>query len=389
MESPTRVQTVLSAYPRECQPGKLEALGSAGGFSGAGFWRLHTATGTLCLRRWPPEHPSPQRLAFIHRVLQHVANQGFAVVPVPLRNRAGNSYLAQEGCLWELTRWLPGEADYHRNPSAAKLEAAMQSLARFHLAAASFAGSPPNAASATGISERLGLLTRLEQGGYRRLVAAVREGADLPRPAHPESTKRMAGAERSGAPETVGRTSPGENRTESWAEFSELASRILDLFSGAAGDVKSQLLAATRVRVPIQVCIRDVWHDHVLFQEDQVSGLVDFGSMRYETVAADVGRLLGSLVRDDEEGWKEGLAAYQDVRPMSAEERQLSRAYDSSTSLLGGINWLRWIYLENRHFHDWRGVLARLRDIADRLERLAARASNPRGRQKDQHPFLF
>jgi len=135
MDRQNHVQTVLAAYPREFHAQRIEDLGPAGGFSGARFWRLRTAGGLFCLRRWPSEHPSRKRVEYIHSVLRLVAGQGVNVVPVPLLNLQGGSYVGHAGHLWELTPWMPGEADYHRAPNPDRLTAAMQTLARFHLAA--------------------------------------------------------------------------------------------------------------------------------------------------------------------------------------------------------------------------------------------------------------
>ena len=76
-----------------------------------------------------------------------------------------------------------------------------------------------------------------------------------------------------------------------------------------------ELRTAQRLRVPVQPCLRDVWHDHVLFVDDAVSGIVDPAAARTDTVAADISRLVGSLVGDDPRGWTVALAAYQSVRP--------------------------------------------------------------------------
>ena len=71
--------------------GDIESLGNAGGFSGARLWRIRSDDKCYCLRRWPREHPSRQRLSFIHRVLRHVASQGVEFVPIPLETRSGET----------------------------------------------------------------------------------------------------------------------------------------------------------------------------------------------------------------------------------------------------------------------------------------------------------
>ena len=108
----------------------------------------------------------------------------------------------------------------------------------------------------------------------------------------------------------------------------------------------------------------------MLFEGDQVSGLIDFGAMRIENVATDVARLVGSLVGNNPDGWKQGLDAYVQFRPLTVEETQLVKAFDLSGSLLGGINWVEWIYLEERHFEDRAAVLGRIGEHVARLTSL-------------------
>jgi Ser/Thr protein kinase RdoA (MazF antagonist) len=103
--------------------------------------------------------------------------------------------------------------------------------------------------------------------------------------------------------------------------------------------------------------------------------LLDFGAMRGEHVAADVARLLGSLVEDDPVGWALGLSAYSAVRPLSESETVLVTAFDTSGVLLGGMNWLTWLYLEDRSFEDEASVAARLDYFVRRLTTLCERAN--------------
>ena len=330
------LQPVIAAYPDQLRPSQLEDLAGAGGFSGARFWRLQTPAGMLCLRRWPPEHPVPARLETIHAVLQHVSRAGVETIPVPILSRDGSSYVQQGGFLWELAPWMPGQADYRRAPSRIRLAAALEALGQFHRAAASFAGNQGSAEVAPGIQQRRTLLDALLRGDLHQIQRAI--------DAQPDS------------------------------EIVLTARRILTLFPRVASQVSSQLAAADRLAVPTQPCIRDIWHDHVLFTGDRVSGLIDFGAMKNGSVAADLSRLLGSLAGDDVRGWQHGMEAYQRVCRLSQQEFQLIGTLDSSTILLSGMNWLRWMYVENRGFDDIARISLRLSDIAARLESLVSRS---------------
>ena len=65
------VRTVLSFYALDQRSvRKIEPLANAGGWSGSRLWRICDAAGReLCLRRWPAEHPTVERLRLIHAAL--------------------------------------------------------------------------------------------------------------------------------------------------------------------------------------------------------------------------------------------------------------------------------------------------------------------------------
>ncbi len=356
MPSFDSIRQLLSAWPEDCRPGDggltaIEALGGAGGFSGAELWRLITPRGKLCLRRWPAEGPDPERLAWIHAVLSHVAGQGIAMVPVPLPVRPdfcgmadsiANSratFLENDGRLWELAPWMPGRADYHVDPRPEKLTAAMVALARFHIAVATFepqgSSLQPTASShiesSPGIQQRLTQVERLLDGDFERMRFAV---------------QNMSG----------------------WPKFSQLANELLRLIEPRLEMLQRQLAAVVALPLVLQPCLRDIWHDHVLFEENVVTGIVDFGAMRVESPAGDVARLLGSLCGQDRAGaWAAGIAAYETVRPIAVSELKLLNVFENSTNVLSGVNWIKWVAIEGRQFNDPTAVYKRMEEIARAL----------------------
>jgi homoserine kinase type II len=300
--------------------------------SGALFWRLESPRGRLVLRRWPIEHPSPDHLRLIHSVLRHVYERGLKFVPAPIAAAGGATFLEHGGHLWELTPWLPGVADYEQNPRVEKLRSAMKALAKFHLAAADFTMAslaPGSAGGSPAITRRLARIHELQSGGIDVLVRSI--------------------------------------SNEVWPALAPLARQFLAALPNAVPRAIAELAPLAGVALPLQPSIRDIWHDHVLFEGDNVTGLVDFGAMQVETPAGDVARLLGSLVGDDEVGWRDGLAAYNAVRPLSDHEVAAASALDRSGTLLAGCNWIRWIYVDGRQFEDREQVLKRFRRILARL----------------------
>jgi homoserine kinase type II len=327
-----QIQEIVRQYPAKSQPTRIEPLGAAGGMSGAQFWRIESASGLFALRRWPIEYPSPERLRFIHDVLFHAAARGISFLAVPIRTTAGATFVSADGSLWELAPWMPGAADYERSPNDQKLAAAMSALARFHVAVSDFpktataqATVPPPA-----IARRLLRLRELSGRGTKDLSDAINTGI--------------------------------------WPKLKPLAHRFLATLPKLLPRAIAQLEPISNIPLPVQPCIRDIWHDHVLFTGTDVTGIIDFGAMDIDTPATDVARLLGSLVGDDEAGWRAGVSAYSAKRPLSPDEERAAKALDTSSTILAGCNWLQWICCEGRQFEDHARVIERFRQIVIHCE---------------------
>ncbi len=329
---------VLAHYPGKFRPEQIELLGAAGGFSGAVIWRIRTPDRVLCLKRWPAESPTEDGLGFIHSVLLHVCRLGLDWVPAPCEDRLGRTWVGYRGHLWELAPWLPGTADFRRNPQPSRLQAALAALAQFHRAAATY----PDYARCTGPSP-----------GARERLDRVRQYA-------------------AGDLDALGRCIV----PEIWPNLFDRARQAVVRARVCLDSVKAMLEAACSWQLPLQPCIRDVWHDHVLFTGDRVTGLIDFGAMRVESVATDVARLLGSLAGDNPSLWQVGLAAYESIRPMLEPEKALLPVFDRSGTLLAALNWVQWLYREQRQFRDHAAVARRLDDLLPRLQTLAESATS-------------
>jgi homoserine kinase type II len=303
--------------------------------SGAQFWRLATLRGTLVLRRWPAEFPPPDRLQFIHAVIRHAAARGCDFLPVPVTTRAGESFVAHAGHLWELEPWMPGAADYCQRPSAKKLRSAMRALAQFHNAVAGFRFESFEGLATTPASLRhLSRLRELTPARIRALSDAVSE--------------------------------------RSWPKLAPLARQFITNLPAAIPRAVALLTPFENIKLPMQPCLRDVWHDHILFTGDEVTGLVDYGAVDIDTPATDIARLLGSLVLsnlDRSQLWNDGLATYSTLRSLSNDEIRAARALDFSSPILAGLNWIRWIYVDHREFDDGEQILERFKSILARIER--------------------
>jgi Ser/Thr protein kinase RdoA (MazF antagonist) len=108
-----------------------------------------------------------------------------------------------------------------------------------------------------------------------------------------------------------------------------------------------------------------------LFDDDELTGIIDFGAMATDSVSCDLSRLLGSLFGDDFAAWQRGLGNYETVRPMSEAEHRLLRPLDRSSVLLSGMTWLKRRYVLRNTPIDLSRVCDRLDAIVARLTKLA------------------
>lgn len=302
-------------------------LGSAGGFSGARFWQVETIEETYCLRRWPKEHPTPEHLEWIHRVLTHCAANGTPQVDLPLKSTGGETWIKHDGYLWQLSQWLEGTANFSDNPNDDRLSNAIKCLAKFHLGAAQV---NLDFRTSKNIQQRVAML------------ADVPASLDL---VHSSSVKSC------GAIHDF-RTVVGQNALSACAKL------------------HAQLKTFENSVLPIQPVIRDVWHDHLFFKGDEVSGIADFGAMEMDTVCLDISRLLGSLVGNEQSRWETALADYSSIRALTEPERNLVPLLDQSGVWLGSLNWLRWIFVDGREFDDMSAVEKRVSHLTQRLATL-------------------
>ena len=320
-------ETILQTYPDDCHPSHIQHLGNAGGFSGAQLWRLQSPRGELCLRKWPSQHPSSDQLIWIHDVLVGAHQQGCDFLPVPIANLADSRFVRADGSLWEVTRWMPGEASLAQSSWREKLRSAMQSLARFHNAAEKIDST---VGRSRGLGDRSAFVARLLSGQLDQL---------------PQNLQRH-------------RQQPFFEQCELILQLATPRIRRLPAIIGSLHEQSFALLP----------CLRDIWHNHILFEGKHVSGIIDFGAMRIETAAADIGRLLASIERDATDVWPIALEAYRHIRPVSQLEEQAARAFAACNVALSGMNWVRWLLLDGRTFEDSVAVGKRLQEILCQLE---------------------
>jgi homoserine kinase type II len=258
-----------------------------------------------------------------------MAELGF--IPVPVRDRAGRSLQEYAGRLWELSPWLAGAADSSHPPAPAHLAAAFRGLAAVHQRLS----CEQQDGLSVGLQQRRDALVHLLDGGFDSLDAAINRQPG-PTTGHDTAALRWLALARAMAPE------------------------LLETLERAAIQV-----------VRIQPCLRDARPDHFLFEDDRLTGLVDFGAMGVDAVAGDLARLIGEWLDGDSRLRGAALSAFECIRSLDPAEIALIDVFESSADLLIAGRWVRWHYLENRRFDDPQAVPDGLARGLKRLERRA------------------
>ncbi len=312
------------------------------GFSGAIIFRVALDDELYALRRWPSPTLPQQRILELHRYLQHLKNHNLPVaVPVSISvpgQQFNRSLVKFNGHFWQLEPWLPGEPKHGDEVSNAELRDAMQTLARLHFASSEYVANSSRqnwfsvkTAIPPTVHERISLIESWDFEKLQRCERAIE-------------------------------TAPSEIRNVCYS--------VLSHFVQHASPLRDSLSQKSHQAVPLFPCWRDLWSEHVLFTNGKVTGLIDPNATRCDHVATDLSRLLGSYLGDDKERWQVALESYQEVRPLTQLDHELIHLFDKTSVLLSGMTWIHRWQSSAISADQLDNVLARLRLIESRLQKL-------------------
>ena len=307
-------------------------------FSGSAVIRLRCGDpeGDLVLKSFPAV--ARPRIEWVHGLMSRLRDAGCGEVPAVVAHRCGGTVFADDvGRVWEAVRFVSGMAT--DQPSVPQACAASAVVARFHLAAAAWPAAPARVAKPPAVTRRIEHATRMLSDPWSSL--AIRGGV---RTALRDAIEGRAMQAASIARET-----------------------------GLEG-VLRRVVAERAAPSMLQAVVRDIWASHVLFATDEptrVSCVVDFHAAEIDTPATDLARLLGSWSRgpasDVDAVCRDALAAYEAIRPLTADERRLVPWLDATATIIGLDNWFRWTLVEGRRFERSVRVISRVDRLLQRL----------------------
>lgn len=297
-------ESELEAFLREYPCGKLLSYkGIAEGSENSNFL-LHTSEGAFILTLYE-KRVETSDLPFFLGLMHHLAEKGISC-PLPVERHDGQLIGTLAGRPAALITFLEGM--WMRKPSVAHCRAVGRALAQMHVAGSDFSLSRPNA---------------LAIDGWHKLWDGSHERAD-------------------------------------------------EVEKGLAAEVDADFALLDREwpkNLPSGVIHADLFPDNVFFLGDELSGLIDFYFACNDFYAYDVATCLNAwcFEKDFSYNLTKGralLAGYQEVRPLSDEEKQ-------ALPLLARGSALRFMLTR---LYDWLtipdGALVQKRDPVDYIRRL-------------------
>jgi homoserine kinase type II len=240
-----------------------------------------------------PDPSLADRTQTIHRWMSAALAAGLGYVPTVVPTNIGDTVTLTPAGVAEVVAWMPGAADFHTSPTPAKLTAACTALAEMHRV---WHAVERHTTPCPAVHRRLKLLTEWE------------------------------------------RFRPAFDRFD--AEARTLLRSAAELVNARLPDCRRSLAGWSATPVVVFPCLCDVWHDHVLFTGDRVSGVIDYSAMKVDSPAVDLARMLADLVGPRSKRLADGLAAYHAVSPPVPVSDELMQVLADTGVVCGVANWV-------------------------------------------------
>jgi Ser/Thr protein kinase RdoA (MazF antagonist) len=312
------------------------------GLSDSPVWRLSTSFGEICMKAWPESRYSMQRLEYIAACLQHARSNEMEWIPFEYKTDNGEPFLRASGYYWQACQWMRGSPDVSGQVSFPRRHSAAHTLARMHHC---WSRIGSNVAQSPGIQDRLTLLEKANRDWS--MLARLAESAS--------------------------------------SDFGDLANKTLAHHRRSSQRLIAKCQQILRPTM-IHFVIRDIHCEHVLYDNDRVTGVIDFGAARVDEPLLDLVRLFSSQSPTDRTARYETLQIYIEKKDelyrgeSTVSDFSLSfldakktieefALIDEISTLLSAFQWVQWILLENRSFSCPRKtIIDRLSSLVHRLD---------------------
>ncbi|MBX3417520.1 MAG: aminoglycoside phosphotransferase family protein [Pirellulaceae bacterium] len=298
------------------------------GFSNASVLQIVADNGAkFCLRQSAVTDTTDKQLRWAFQILNQASQSGCHFIPVPKLSQNGVPWVTHESLRWELTPWMSGTADLNERPDSKRLAASISGILRFQQTTA--AGNTRTAIS-PGVERRLEMLLALPNrlariDNFRKNESALAQG-----------TATMA--------------------------LKSITERHSALFT--------QGLIFGNLPQRLQPIHGDLWHDHLLFESANLSGLIDFAAMQIDTPLIDWGRLISSLRFENQIPWQIAIETLSRLRgyDCSLEEIELLRWLGQITLIFAAVHWIERLFVEPQTISNEQRARERFSNVCHQLE---------------------
>ncbi len=295
-------------------------------------YRVETPAGRYAMKRWPVTMER-DRLSKIHRFQDYLAVSEKPVTAGLIRWSNGDTLLEADGVYWEITEWKTGLPIAEiGQASDEQIKQCAEAIALLHGRSGSYETQtckPP------GLQQR-----------YEGMLKAAR----------PPNNKRL-------------------RFLDSIATHNKyLAANVLhDIHRRAMSIIPDFLDPMKRLAETPVTCfwiLRDVWREHILFRDNRLSGIIDFGAARVDWPGLDLVRAFGTLMFDSDPRWSPAVARYSDLRSDNSLVHTDLKIVHRASVALSALQWLDWFAeghfdWTNRQSQMWNRILEIQRQLED------------------------
>lgn len=276
------------------------------GLSNSPVWRVRSEHQNYCLKAWG-QSVQPNRLRAVQSWVNFLG-ESIEFVPRIIAADCGDPFMSCGDSLWELTTWLPGHSLGSESITIELGTAAIEAVAQVHECSKRF---QIQCDTSQAVLTRIDLL-RQALGQYDIWLATVVKNPGL-------------------APSCL-----------------ELAKQTMAMLSF---DGPQLLRRLQQFLNPVQQywVVRDLHADHILFADQKITGLIDFGAARIDEPLIDIVRLLGSWLPKNAH-CRHQLA--DDYCRQMGMDFNLARfqVLDQTSTLLSSVQWFKWLAIQRLEF---------------------------------------
>lgn len=295
-------------------------------------YRIETLAACYSMKRWPVT-AERERLLEIHRFQSYLADTRKSLTPGLVKWSNGETLLEADDAYWEIADWKSGAPiENLGDVNDEQIRQCAEALASIHSRSESYH-------TQVGVSP--GIQQRVDG-----MIAAIQPCTDKRR-----------------------------RFLESISAYDKyVAANVLkDISIRSMRVIPSLLDSVQRLSKKSVKCfwiLRDVWRQHILFQGNRISGMIDFGAARMDWPGLDLVRAFGTLMFESDPRWTMAIMHYLNQRGDDSLELADIRMIHRASVALSALQWLDWFAEEqfdwtNRLSSSWNRVLELQRQLED------------------------